>query len=96
MQRNEISDLEDRIMEITQAGTQTENQVKKKKKERNIRVLLDNIEWDKLYITGIPREEKKEKGIENIFEEITAENHPNLKETDIKIQEKQEHQKYPG
>ena len=34
MQRNEISDLEDRIMEITQAGTQTENQVKKKKERK--------------------------------------------------------------
>ena len=35
------------------------------------------------------RGEGKEKGIENIFEEIMAENFPNLKETDIKIQEAQ-------
>ena len=33
--------------------------------------------------------EEKEKGIENIFEEITSENFPNLKETDINIQEAQ-------
>ena len=33
--------------------------------------------------------EEKEKGIENIFEEIMGENFPNLKETDIKIQESQ-------
>ena len=39
-----------------------------------------------LHITGIP---KGEKGIENIFEEIMAENYPNLKETGIKIQEAQ-------
>ena len=32
---------------------------------------------------------EKEKGIENIFEEIMAENFPNLKDTDIKIQEAQ-------
>ena len=32
---------------------------------------------------------KREKGIENIFEEVIAENFPNLKETDIKIQEAQ-------
>ena len=35
---------------------------------------------------GIP-EEEKEKQDENIFEEIMSENFPNLKETDIKIQE---------
>ena len=37
----QISDLEYRIMEITQSGQQTENQMKKHK--RNIRVLCDNI-----------------------------------------------------
>ena len=36
---------------------------------------------------GILDGEEKEKGIENVFEEITAENSSNLKETDIKIQE---------
>ena len=35
------------------------------------------------------RRRRKEQGIENIFEEIMAENFPNLKETDIKIQEAQ-------
>ena len=38
---------------------------------------------------GIPEREGKEKGIENIFEEIMAENFPNLKDTDITIQETQ-------
>ena len=33
--------------------------------------------------------EGKEKGIENKFEEIMAENFPNLKEIDVKIQEAQ-------
>ena len=33
--------------------------------------------------------EEKEKGIENIFEEIMAESFPNLKHTDIMIQEAQ-------
>ena len=32
---------------------------------------------------------RKRKGIENVFEEIMAENFPNLKHTDIKIQEAQ-------
>ena len=74
-------------MEITQSGQQTENQMKKH--ESNIRDLWDNIKWANLHIIGIPEGEEKEKGIENIFEEIMAENFPNLKETDIKIQEAQ-------
>uniref|UniRef100_A0A8D1NPS1 L1 transposable element RRM domain-containing protein n=1 Tax=Sus scrofa TaxID=9823 RepID=A0A8D1NPS1_PIG len=80
----QISDLEDRIMEITQSGWQTENQ--RKKLESNIRDLWDNIKQANLHVIGIPGEEK-EKGIENIFEEILSENFQNLKETNIKIQE---------
>ena len=60
-----------------------------KKHESDIRDLWDNTKQAKLCITGIPEGEDKEKGIENIFEEITAENFPNLKHTDIKIQEAQ-------
>ena len=60
-----------------------------KKHESNIRDLWDNINWVNLRIIGIPEGEEKEKGIENIFEEIMAENFPNLKDTDIKIQEAQ-------
>ena len=32
------------------------------------------------------RRKKNQRGVENIFEEIVAENFPNLKETDIQIQ----------
>ena len=71
-------------MEITQSGQQTENQMKKH--ESNIRDLWDNIKWANLYIIEVPEGEEKEKGIENIFEEIMAENIPHLKHTDIKIQ----------
>ena len=78
-----ISDVEDRIMEITQSGQQTENQMKKH--ESNIRDLCDNIKQANLCIIGILEVEEKVKGIENIFEEIMAENFPNLKHTDIKI-----------
>ena len=39
---------------------------------------------------GIPEGEEREKGIENVFEEVMAENFPNLKkDTDIQIQEEQ-------
>ena len=72
-------------MEITQSGQQTENQMKKH--ESNIRDLWDNIKWANLHIIGTPEREEKEKGIENIFEEIMAENFPNMKHSDIKIHE---------
>ena len=39
----QISDLDDRIMEVTQSGQQTENQMKKH--ESNIRDLWDNRKW---------------------------------------------------
>ena len=70
-------------MEITQSGEQTERQMKKHKS--NIRDLWDNIKLANLHITGIPEGEEKN-SIENRLEEIMAENFPNLKETDIKIQ----------
>ena len=60
-----------------------------KKHESNVRDLWNNTMWTNLRIIGIPEGEEKKKGIENIFEEIMAENFPNLMETDIKIQEAQ-------
>ena len=79
-----ISDFKDRIMEITQSEQQRENQMKKH--ESNIRNLWDNMKYANLSIIGIPEGEEKEKGIENIFEEIMASNFLNLKKkTDIQI-----------
>ena len=48
--------------------------MKKKKIESNIRDLLDDIKQANLCIIGIPEGKEKEKGIENIFEEIMTEN----------------------
>ena len=83
----QISDVEDRTMEITQTGQQTENQMKKH--EGNISDLWDNIKWANLCIIRIPEWVEKDNGIENIFEEIIAGNFPNLKDTEFKIQETQ-------
>ena len=74
-------------MEITQSGQQTENQMKKH--ESTIRDLWDNTKQANLHTIGIPEGEGKKEGIENIFEEIITGNFPNLKDTDIKIQEAQ-------
>ena len=50
----------------------------------------DNVKHVNLHRTGIPEREEREKGIENVFKEIMAENFPKLKKgTDIQIQEAQ-------
>ena len=55
-----MCDLENRIMEITQSGQQTENLMKKH--ESNIRDQRDDIKQAILHIIGIPEGDKKEKG----------------------------------
>ena len=50
-----ISDVEDRIMEITPSGQQTENEIKKKHKS-NIRDLWDSIKLVNLRIIGFQKE----------------------------------------
>uniref|UniRef100_A0A8D0PPP6 L1 transposable element RRM domain-containing protein n=2 Tax=Sus scrofa TaxID=9823 RepID=A0A8D0PPP6_PIG len=76
-----------RIVEITQSGQQTENQMKKH--ESNIRDLWDNIKWANLCIIGIPEGIENDKGMENIFEEIIIGNFSNIRNADFKIQEAQ-------
>ena len=83
-----MSDVEDKIMAITQSRLQTEKP-NEKKHESNIRDLWENTKQANLCIIGIPEGKEKEKGIENTFEDIMAENFPNLKGADIKIQEAQ-------
>ena len=76
-------------MEITQSEQQAKRQVKKKKKnESNIWDLWYKTERVNLHVTEIP--EETEKGTENAFEEMIAENSPNQKETDIQVQETQQ------
>ena len=60
-----------------------------KKYESNIRDLWDNIKRANLHMIGIPEGVEKDKGMENIFEEIIIRNFANLKDTDFKIQEAQ-------
>ena len=54
-----ISDLEDRITEITQSGQQRENQIKKKKEKKATWDLWDNINWANLCIIGITEKKNK-------------------------------------
>ena len=97
------SDLENRMVEITAAdqniekriinNKQTNKQKKNKKNKDSLRTLWDNIKYINICIIRVP-EEEREKGLEKIFEEIKAENFPNMgKET---VNPVQEVQKVPG
>ena len=71
-----INDLEDRVMENTQAEQQDKKIIFKN--EDRLKDLLNN-KWTNIFITQIPEEAERVKGAENLFEEIIAENFPNLR-----------------
>ena len=83
----QISDLEDKIVELTTAEQNKEKRMKRI--EDSLRDLWDNIKHTNIQIIGVPEEEEK-KGTEKIFEEIIVENFPNMgKEIVNQVQEAQ-------
>ena len=67
-----------------------------KNNEDSLSNLWDTIEEINIYITGVPEGEKREKETEISYEEIMAENFPNLgKETDNQIHLKKMNLKRP-
>ena len=59
-----------------------------KRNEDSLRDLWGNIKCTNIQILGVPEEEEKEKGSENIFEEIIVENFSNVgKEIATQVQE---------
>ena len=61
-----------------------------KRTEDSLRDLWDNTKHTNIRIIGVPEEEGKKKGSEKIFEEIIAENFPNMgKEIVTQVQEAQ-------
>ena len=77
-----ISELEDKMVEIS---SEEQNQVKKMKRtEDSLRDLWDNIKHTNIQIIGVPEEEEKKKGYEKNFEEIRAENFPNMEKEIVK------------
>ena len=82
----QIKDLEDRMVEIT--ATQQNIEKRMKRNEDSLRDPWDNIKGMNVYTIGVPEGEEREKGPEKIFEEIRAENLPNMgKEIDKQVQE---------
>ena len=63
-------------MEITDVEQKREKRLKRI--EDNIREHWDNGKHTNIHIIGVPEGEEREKGTEKIFEEITAENFPNM------------------
>ena len=63
-------------MEITDAEQKRERRLKTI--EESLRELWDNMKHTNIRIIGVPEGEEREKGTEKIFQEIIAENFPNM------------------
>ena len=83
-----ISDLEDRMVEIT--ATEQNKEKRMKRNEDSLRDLWNNVKCTNICIIRVPEGEQREKGPEKIFERIRVENFPNMgKEIATQIQEVQ-------
>ena len=81
-----ISEVEDRLVEIMDAEQKREKRLKTN--EESLRELWDNVKHTNILIIGVPEGEEREKETEEIFQEIIAENFPNMgKEPLTQIQE---------
>ena len=81
-----VSDLEDKIVEITAKEQNKEKRMKRI--EDSLRDLWDNIKCTNNCITEVPEGEEREKGPEKLFEEVIPENFPNMgKERVTQVQE---------
>ena len=72
-----INEIETREEEYKEAEEQREKRICKT--ERILRELCDQSKWNNIRIIGIQEEEEREKGTESVFEEVVAENFPNLR-----------------
>ena len=84
----QISDLEDRMVEFTAAEQNKEKRMKRN--EDRLRDLWDNIKRTNIHIIWVLEGEEREKGPEKKIEAIIVGNLPNMgKEIDNQIQEAQ-------
>ena len=83
-----ISELEDRVVEITAAEDKNEKRLKTN--DDSLRDLWDNIKCNNIRIIGFPEEEEREKGPKKIFKEIIVKNFLNIgREIATEVQETQ-------
>ena len=84
----QISEVEDRLVEITDVEQNKEKRMKRI--EDSLKELWDNFKHTNIHVIGVPEGEERAKGPEKIFEEIIDENFPNIgKESLTQIQEAQ-------
>ena len=66
----QISKRKEKVVEITEVEQKEENRILKN--EDSFRDHLENISCTNIHIIGVPKEEERVKGAENIFEDIIA------------------------
>ena len=71
-----ISKVADRLVEIMDVEQKREK--RSKTNEESLRELWDNVKHTNIHIIGVPEGEEREKGTEKIFQEVIAENLPNM------------------
>ena len=88
MAEDRISEVEDRMIEISETERKKEKQIKRN--EDNLRDLWDNVKCPNIWIIAVPEEEDEKKDHEKILEEIIVENFPKMgKEIITQVQETQ-------
>ena len=84
-----MSELENKMMEITAKEQNKEKRIKRI--ENSLRDIWDNIKCADIQIIGVAEEEEKKKGYEKIFEEIIYENFPNIGKEIVKSRKHREY-----
>ena len=83
-----IHEVEERLLEIMGAEQKREKRLKANKE--SLREHWDNVKCTNIHIIGVPEGVEREKGPEKIFQEIIAQNFPNMgKKPLMQIQEAQ-------
>ena len=78
--------MEDKLMARKEAEENREKQLRTH--EERLREIKNSLRRKNIRLIGIPEEAERDRGPQNIFEQIITENFPNLeKETGIRIQE---------
>ena len=82
-----MNDIEEKLMAKTETEEKRDRQLKDHE-DRLIREINDSLRKKNLRLIGVPEGAERDRGPEYVFEQIIAENVPNLgRETGIQIQE---------
>ena len=86
-----VNEVEERVSDRRQVDVKEGSwgkKIKTKDHEERLREINDRLRRKNLHLIGVPEGTERDRGPENVFEQIIAENFPNLgRETGIQIQE---------